>query len=137
MPVFTSSYFDNAPMGLEFEAGIGKNTTRIKNNGLTYYAQDPFYQVYEQNILKNVNLFDFNQKFNSYTIMLGLKTRYALSDKLLINLGIRFTASTKLKNSNYEISEYSNLFENRLITTANKTRTNRIAVLGIGLTYVF
>lgn len=137
MPVFTSSYFDNAPMGLEFEAGIGRNTSRIENNGLTYYANDPFYQAYEQSILKNANLFDFNQKFHSYTIMLGLKTRFALSDKLLVNLGIRFTASTKLKNNTFEISESSNLFENRLVTAANKTRTNRIAVLGIGLTYVF
>lgn len=137
MPIFTSSYFDNAPMGLEFEAGIGRNTTQIENNGLTYYANDPIYQVYEQTVLNNVNLFDFNQKFKSYTIMLGLKTRYALSDKLLVNLGIRFTASTKLKNNTFEISESSNLFENRLITAANKTRTNRIAVLGIGLTYVF
>ncbi|MFA9210348.1 MAG: hypothetical protein ACEQR5_00860 [Moraxellaceae bacterium] len=137
MPIYTASYFDNAPLGLEFEAGLGFNTTSIENNGLNYYAYDPQNQAYEQFLLNNTTLFDFDQKFKSYSFMLGLKTRYALTENLLFNLGIRFTASTRLKNSNIVISEYSNDFQNLLITSANKARTNRIAVLGFGLTYVF
>lgn len=137
MPVFTSSFFDNAPMGLEFEAGIGFNITNIENNGLKYYSTDQQNQASEQLLLNNINLYDFNQKFKSYTFMFGLKTRYALTKNLLFNLGIRFTLSTKLENNNFEFKDYYNDFKNQLITSANKTRTNRIAVLGIGLTYVF
>jgi hypothetical protein len=137
MPVYTSSYFDNAPMGLEFEAGIGFNTTRVENNGLTYYAQYQSNQIFEQNLLTNQTLYDFSQKFKSFNIMLGLKTRYALSENLLVNLGIRFTASSRLKNSNIAINEYTNDFQDKLLTNAIDMRLHRIVVLGVGLSYVF
>ena len=69
--------------------------------------------------------------------MLGLKTRYALSENLLVNLGIRFTASSRLKNSNIAINEYTNDFQDKLLTNAIDMRLHRIVVLGVGLSYVF
>ncbi len=139
MPIYTASYFDNAPLGIELEAGIGYNTTKIINNGLNYHAAYSNMQTYESNLLKNKTVFDFNQKFYSISFMFGIKTRYALTKNLLLNLGLRYNLSTLLKNKSkiYNSDKYATDFDDRLVTSVGKTKSYRFLVLGIGLTYCF
>jgi opacity protein-like surface antigen len=138
MPMYTSSYFLTAPLGLEFEAGIGYNRMRIFENDMKFTANHPEDQQYFESLLQNVQLFDFSQKFHSYSFMLGLKSRFALTDKLLFNAGFRYTYTSKLRNENYKIDPYfENNFDLHLVNFASRAFSNRLIVFNFGLSYVF
>ena len=143
------------PLGLSHQIGFGISNSTIKagsyhyessyskdsliqdtdNYGNTYTNNTTFYESVSSE--KNLSKTDLSVPVKMYTLMYALNVRTAISKKILLSYGFRYTLNGNLNNVNAITSDAEIVPNSSFSSSIARQRRCSIISFNLGLTYAF